>query len=185
MKKISILTFVFFLLFIENALAHTGLGSSFPEDGAVIKEELQTITLTFETKIEQGSLFKLENSVGESLPVENITLSENQLTGNLLDSLENGEYRIIWNIIGADGHPVDGALSFSVDKVAEEPSVDDDPAISEQTETKTEKAESQEKAEESNETEQNDGSSYTVPILVGVLAVIIAACIFWVVKRKK
>lgn len=56
------------------------------------------MTLTFETKIEQGSTFKLQNSNGETIPVENISLSENEIEGNFSNPLENGEYQLtnIW-----------------------------------------------------------------------------------------
>ena len=115
MKKLFLFTFIIFLAFANSALAHTGLESSTPQNGDVINEELQQITLTFEGKVEQGSKFELQNSTGESIPIENIALSENQIAGNFSNPLENGEYLVIWNIIGADGHPIEGEFSFSVD----------------------------------------------------------------------
>ena len=115
MKKIFLFTFIFFLAFVNNALAHTGLESSSPQNGDIINEELQQITLTFESKVEQGSTFELQNSDGKSIPVENISLSENQMVGNFSNPLENGEYQVTWKIIGADGHPLEGEFSFSVD----------------------------------------------------------------------
>ena len=75
--------------FVNNALAHTGLESSSPQNGDIVNEELQQITLTFEAKIEQGSTFELQNSNGDSIPVENISISENQMVGNFSNPLEN------------------------------------------------------------------------------------------------
>ncbi|KAA9028452.1 copper resistance CopC family protein [Niallia endozanthoxylica] len=187
LKKLSFLTLIlFFLMFVQNAMAHTGLESSFPEDGAVIKEEIQTITLTFETKIEQGSTFELVNSSGESIVVENISLAEKQMTGSLSNPLEGGEYQVNWNIIGADGHPVDGAIAFTVDIPASE--VPEEAGIEQAEETEeaetTEEAQSQSTIEEKNqEKQQNNSTSFYTPILLGIVIIIIS--FVWVMKRKK
>ena len=108
MKKLIPFLFLFFLSFVHNAFAHTGLESSLPQNGETITEELKQVTLTFESKIEQGSTLEVQNSSGEAIPIDNISLSDNQMTGNLLDSLQNGDYQVNWNIIGADGHPIEG-----------------------------------------------------------------------------
>ena len=115
MKKMIVFTFIFVLAFVNSALAHTGLETSSPQDGEVIKEELREISLTFETKIEQGSTFELKNSNGNSIVVDEIVLNENKMVGNFSNPLENGEYQVNWNIIGADGHPIEGEFSFSVE----------------------------------------------------------------------
>ena len=81
LKKLFLITFIFFLVVANNALAHTGLESSSPQDGEIINEKLQQVSLTFETKIEQSSTFQLQNSNGKTIPVENVSISENQLIG--------------------------------------------------------------------------------------------------------
>ncbi|WP_338448834.1 copper resistance protein CopC [Niallia oryzisoli] len=185
MKKTSFLTLIFFLLFVHNAMAHTGLESSFPQDGAVLKEEVQNITLTFESKIEQGSTFELVNSEGASIAVENIALAENQIEGNLSKPLENEDYKVNWSIIGADGHPIDGVVSFTVDVPAKDTPVEEKDETIEKKET-TEQAQSPAPVEENKQgTEQDNNSSYLVPVLIGILAIIIVISFAFMMKRKK
>lgn len=185
MKKILFITLILSLLFVQNAFAHTGLESSFPQDGAVLTEEVKTITLTFESKIEQGSTFELKNSAGESIPVENILLSENEVSGNIINPLENGEYQVNWSIIGADGHPIDGVVSFSVEVPVSETPVEQDGEEIEQEGT-ADDVKLQEKVEDnSQKTEQTKSSSTIIPVLIGILAVIIVVSFVWITKRKK
>ena len=51
-----------------------------------------------------------------------------------LQPLENGDYKVEWKIIGADGHPIEGDFSFSVNVPVTEDSCE------EQIETQEEKA---------------------------------------------
>jgi len=187
-KKLFLFTFIFFLAFVNSALAHTGLESSSPQNGDVINEEFQQITLTFEGKVEQGSKFELQNSTGESIPIENIALSENEIIGNFSNPLENGEYLVNWKIIGADGHPIEGEFSFSVDvPVTEAPA-------KEQVKTQ-EDIQPQPKMEEKevdtvNETkdeqiQQSKMPSYVIPTIIGILMVIVVGSFLLILKRKK
>lgn len=188
MKRLVLFSLVFFLLFSSKTLAHTGLETSSPQDGEIITETLEQITLTFETKIEQGSTFELNNSLGETIAVDNITLSENQLNGQLAKPLENGEYKIQWKIIGADGHPIDGVLNFSVNlPMSEETPAEQKPESSEKELeylSQDEELETEEnriiKAEEQEEKE----TSYLVPSIIGIL-VLIAIISLFMMKRKK
>ena len=199
-KKLFLFTFILFLAFANSALAHTGLESSTPQNGDIVNEELKQITLTFEGKVEQSSTFELQNSTGESIPVENISLSENQIVGNLSNPLENGEYQVNWNIIGADGHPIEGEFSFSVDvpvtgAPAEEPtetSTDDQVETQEEAQEgtieqsnvdETEVDTTNEASEE--EFEQNESSSNVMPIIIGILIVIVIGSFLFMKKRKK
>ncbi|MEK3992952.1 MULTISPECIES: copper resistance protein CopC [Robertmurraya] len=186
LKKLSLLTIIFFIGFVNNTFAHTGLESSIPQNGQVIKEELKQITLNFETKVEQNSTFELKYSNGDTIPVENITLSEFQMVGSLINPLENGTYQINWKIIGADGHPIEGELSFSVDvpvsetapENTEEPqSQPDDAANTENTETRIET--------EQEDVQQNKLPSYVIPSIIGILIVIVIGSFLLILKRKK
>ena len=112
MKKIVLIIFAFMFVFTNNALAHTGLDTSFPENGGVVTEELREISLTFEGKIEQGSTLEVSDSNGQSIPVEDTLIEDTQMTGTLPNALVNGDYTVVWNIIGADGHPIQEEFSF-------------------------------------------------------------------------
>ena len=179
MKKILVVSFILFLSLVNSALAHTGLESSTPTNGEILNEELQQITLTFETKVEQGSTFQLQNSNGESISVENLSLSENQLVGGLSDPLTNGEYTVNWKIIGSDGHAVEGEYSFTVElPVTQAPA-------KEPNKTQEEKQEVPVNEVNDEEIQQNDMPTYVIPTIIGVLIVIVVVCFLWIIKRKK
>ncbi|TQR20071.1 copper resistance CopC family protein [Psychrobacillus vulpis] len=177
MKKIILIAFVFMLSFANSAFAHTGLESSSPANGEVIKEELSEITLTFEGKIEQSSTFELKNSNGESIPVENISINEGQMVGALSNPLENGNYEVVWSIIGADGHPIEGNIPFTVEVAAAETPVEDKVVEEENTvETPV--------TEQAKQAEEVQSSTNIVPIIVIALIAIIVGVFFWL-RRKK
>ena len=199
MKKIFLFSFILLFSFVGNAFAHTGLESSTPQDGQIITEELQEITLTFEGKIENSSTFTLQNSTGEEISAE-ISLAENQMFGKLSNPLENGKYQVHWSIIGADGHPIEGNVSFSVElpvtgAPAEEPtetSTDDQVETQEEAQEGTIEQSNVDESEvdttnEANkeEIEQNESSSNVMPIIIGILIVIVIGSFLFMMKRKK
>ena len=182
MKKLVLITFAFMFVFTNNALAHTGLETSSPENGGVVTEEVREIALTYEGKIEQGGTLEVSNSNGQSIPVEDISIEDTQMTGTFTNALENGDYTVVWNIIGADGHPIAGELSFTVDvPVSETPAENEDEANSQdvnQDETPLENV------GDTKTNEQSQLPSYLIPVIVIVLIAIIVG-IFVGLRRKK
>lgn len=176
MKKIIVLAFVFMLTFASNAFAHTGLESSTPSNGQVIQEELKDITLTFEGKIEQGSSFEVRSTDGATISVDNISINDGQMTGTLSNALENGDYEVIWNIVGADGHPIEGSIPFTVEVATATTPVDED--IVEDAETIA--APSTDQAEQVDEVQT---TSDKITIVIIALIVVVVAAFFWL-RRK-
>ncbi|MBT2701386.1 copper resistance protein CopC [Bacillus sp. ISL-40] len=180
-KKSLLFTFLIFLTFINNAFAHTGLESSSPQDGEIVKEDLQEITLSFETKVEQSSTFQIINSNGKSIPVENISLNNNKIVGSLQNQLENGSYKVEWNIIGADGHPIKGGFSFSVQVPNKQTQIGQDQAL-----VKQPKQDEIKKANEVNKKyEQKKLPSYVIPSVIVVLIIIVIWSFLLLMRRKK
>ena len=187
-KKLFLFTFILFLAFANSALAHTGLESSTPQNGDIVNEELKQITLTFEGKVEQGSTFELQNSTGQSIPLENISLSENQIVGNFANPLENGEYLVNWKVIGADGHPIEGEFSFSVDVPVTEAPAEEQVETQEETQpqAKVEEKEVDTVNEAKDEQiQQSKMPSYVIPTIIGILMVIVVGSFLLILKRKK
>lgn len=181
MKKILWMTIVFVLLFSNSALAHTGLESSTPAQGSTVTEKLNEITLTFLTKIEETSSFTLTNSSNEAMKIEGITVNDKIMTGNVTESLENGEYQINWKIIGADGHPIDGVIDFTLQAPEEVKAVE--PAtepidVVEPIESSTEEMET------TVEAEKVESSNSTVGIII-VLVIIVGLAAWWMSRRNK
>ncbi|WP_102346163.1 copper resistance CopC family protein [Bacillus sp. Marseille-P3661] len=200
MNKVLLFTCVFFLAFVHNSFAHTGLESSSPQNGEVIKEKLNQIALTFETKIEQGSTFELINSVGNTFDVEEIVINENTMVGQLANPLENGQYHVNWDIIGADGHPIEGEFSFAVQLPITETNADEQVNPEEETQTPANDEETQKdivkdpeketqedtvNEETESETESTEKPSNIIPILIGLLIILVVGSFIIILKRKK
>lgn len=189
--NILVCTIIFLFALENNALAHTGLESSIPSEGEVITETLEQVTLTFETKVEQSSSFKVQNSKGELIPLKGISISENQMMGNFEKPLENSEYQLIWEIIGADGHPINGEFSFSVD-VPNSESVEDNEQSNPQVEEQKQDATTSDVKEEENReiasseaVQQNKMPSYVIPSIIGLLALIVIGSFILLGKKKR
>ena len=110
-----LLLFVFVLVFSNQALAHTSLQESSPKDSEIVTEPIQELRLVFGTKVEQISKIRVANLEGESITLGNLVVEEDEMWATFLQPLENGNYDVKWTIVGADGHPIEGAFSFSVD----------------------------------------------------------------------
>lgn len=183
MKKIIIATLACLFLFGGQAFAHTGLESSNPTNGSVVSEALKEITLTFESKIEQTSSFELVNANNEKVHVTNLTVSENVMTGTIDESIENGAYKILWKIIGVDGHLINGEIPFTLDapvveETQEEISAPD--AESEVLETPKEETPKEEATAVESKEDSNNG-------LIGVIiaiVVVLAGSVWWMSRRK-
>ncbi|WP_084783367.1 copper resistance CopC family protein [Bacillus dakarensis] len=178
----------------NSAFAHSHVTGTIPADGEVVTEEVNEIVLNFDGQIEQGSFIDVTTSEGQEVEIQEIIIGEGTLTGTVAEPLPNDEYEVNWNIISADGHPLEGGFSFTVnapvpENVEEEtvePTEAAEPATEDQEEAPTEKAN---EVEESNEVEEannaEEASSSTTVLLIVVLVVIAAGSFFFVRKRKK
>ncbi|MDZ5474177.1 copper resistance protein CopC [Bacillus sp. 31A1R] len=184
MRKLLLFTFTF-LVFVNNAFAHTGIKSSSPQDKEIIHEELKEVTITFDTKLEQNSVFELQKSDGSSVPVEKYLLSENKMVAAFSNPLDNGEYQVTWKIIGADGHPIDGVFSFTVDLPTIKESTEKQEEIK-MTGSKLEEKETEKVAESTDLTQQQKKlPSYLIPSILGVLLVVVVGSFLMILRRKK
>lgn len=158
-----------------TAFAHSNLGGSTPADGEVVTAPLEEIILNFDGKIEEGSYFDLQNTTGTNVDVEEFIIGEGTLTGTLVEALPNDEYTVNWSIISADGHPLEGTFSFTMNTPIPEPVVEEEPAEQPITE-EAPGAEEQPSAKE-------ESSSSTFVIVLAVI--IIAAAGLLLARRKK
>ncbi len=188
LKKFLTISFLFLFSFANSAFAHTHIESSSPQNGEVLTEQLNEITLTFEGKIEQSSSFTLQKADGEAVQVDSVTVSDNVLIGSLSTPLENGEYSINWSIIGADGHVIQGEVPFTVDIPDAETTDNTSDAKANNTDVNvstegTDAAAEQELAVD--EPVEDTSSSYLAPTLIGVLILIVIGSFIFIAKRKQ
>lgn len=180
LKKILLATFACLFLFGNQALAHTGLESSNPANGSTVTEQLNEITLSFESKIEQTSSFELKNANNEVFPINNLIVSESSMTGSV-DQLNNGDYTIAWKIIGADGHPIQGEVAFTLNA----PIADDTTVEEEVTETEVDVTNEPETTSIApTPTETKESSNTGMISIIVVLVLLLAGSAWWMSRRK-
>ena len=98
-----------------SAFAHSHVSGTNPADGEVVTEPLQEITIEFDGGIEQGSFIDVTTTSGEEIDVQDIIIGDGVLTGTLAEPLQNDVYQVNWSIISADGHPLEGEFTFTVE----------------------------------------------------------------------
>lgn len=185
-KKLFLITFILFMVSVNYAFGHTGLESSSPQAGEVIEAETNEIKMTFETKIEQGSTFELTNANGNAISIENINLSNNQMVGSLSNNLANGDYKVNWKIIGADGHPIEGEFSFTVNApTVVDPTEKNEDGSQKNAEEAKEDLESLNEEEAQTEQEQTKTKTNWIPSLIGVLIIAVIGSFLWIMRKGK
>lgn len=96
------------------ASAHTELLGSDPEQGSVLPSAPRTATLRFNEPIRVvAEAVTLLTAEGAELP-STATSVDTEVQVDLPGALAPGTYTLGWRVISADGHPVTGALVFSV-----------------------------------------------------------------------
>ncbi|MCS0542779.1 copper resistance protein CopC, partial [Aeromonas veronii] len=190
MKRIfTVATAIFLVLTISNSVfAHSHLEGSNPSDGETITEPITEIVLEFDGKIEQGSFIEVATTSGQAVELQDIIIGEGILTGTVSEPLSNDDYHVNWSILSADGHPLEGEFSFTVnapvteteEEVAEEPSETPE----EVEDTTDEEKQSNESQEEVSSDEVKEESSFTTVILIALLIVIIGGGIFLFTKKR-
>jgi hypothetical protein len=102
------------VLFSGVAAAHTRLSASVPAENSVADSPVTEIVLDFNTSIEPVSRITVTSESGKEVPLQEVQVSGERLTGKLAEPLPNGAYTVSWKIIGADGHAVNGSYAFAV-----------------------------------------------------------------------
>lgn len=113
-----------------------------------------------------------------SFEFDSIAIEGDTMNGIFSETLENGSYRILWNIIGEDGHPIEGEIAFGVTVEEEEA-----PVAAETAEEPAE--ESAAPSEEVAEQQPEEGGNLLVTILLVAAAVLVVYGIFKLLKKKK
>ncbi|QED48009.1 copper resistance CopC family protein [Cytobacillus dafuensis] len=166
-----------------SAFAHSHIGGSNPADGEVVTEPLKEIVLEFDGKIEQGSYIDVKTTEGKAIKLQDIIIGDGTLTGTVVEPLPNDEYQVNWSIISADGHPLEGEFSFTVNAPVPESVEEVTKEPSETTKSVEKSTEDHEKAASADK-EEKESSSMSA-ILIVLLVIIVAGGFFLLTKRKK
>ncbi|HEY7300092.1 MAG TPA: copper resistance protein CopC [Xanthobacteraceae bacterium] len=99
------------LVGVTGALAHASLIRAEPADGAVVAEPPRALKLIFNEPV-APTIIRLVGPNGER--IEPPFATQNSLVTITPPVLAKGTHTLTWRVVSADGHPVGGALVFSV-----------------------------------------------------------------------
>lgn len=98
-----------------TAQAHSELITSNPKDGATLKAAPATITFTFSEGIAPTyAVMTLRVGTREVATLETV-VRDDRISAGIPPALHgNGDWRVAYRIVSADGHPVTGKVAFMV-----------------------------------------------------------------------
>ncbi|HEY8393815.1 MAG TPA: copper resistance protein CopC [Thermaerobacter sp.] len=109
------LAFMLVVAWARPVAAHASLERSFPADGAVLEEPPDRVELVFSEPVEAAvSKVTLERAGGEPVELGELQSEGTTLRADVAGELEPGEYVLNYRVLSADGHPVEGKVSFQV-----------------------------------------------------------------------
>ncbi|MCP8937349.1 copper resistance protein CopC/CopD [Alsobacter sp. SYSU M60028] len=96
-----------------QADAHAVLLQSEPADGAVLAHRPDAVVFTFSEPV-ATSVIRLVDPQGQSRDAEGVAAADDSVRIRLPADDQLGTWLLSWRVVSADGHPVAGALAFSV-----------------------------------------------------------------------
>ncbi|WP_404452055.1 copper resistance protein CopC [Virgibacillus necropolis] len=179
---------LFSILAINEANAHSVLEEAKPKAGEQLTETINSIELTFSTKIENGSTLYLVDDKGKEIEPTSVELTDDVLEANFQDSLEPGSYRVNWKVVGADGHLIENQYSFSI-AVSENKGPEDNTTQTEDDEIETEQrnkdAEQQKSSNKQTKIDNERTSLVSGIIIFLIIAGLVLLCWMLFSKRQK
>ena len=116
--RVALLAAVLLLFLPSSALAHLGLRSSTPRSGASLTTIPREIRLSFSQAVDRAvAQVRLLGANGVVIPLSDLRNhpdSADVLLTDIRQALSAGDYRIEWQVIGKDGHPVRGTIPFVI-----------------------------------------------------------------------
>jgi len=120
-KRLVLIVLGALLVFLPetNAFAHAELKSSNPVEGSTLEAMPSTILVTFNENLlnlesEQVNTLALLDGNGEDVSLSEITIDKATISAEVSVNsfVLPGEYRIIYRVVSADGHPIEGEVPF-------------------------------------------------------------------------
>ena len=153
------------LLGAGQAVAHSQLVSTMPADGAILNEPPQSVVLTFdEALIPEVDSISINDDVGTVVASHAVEPVGSTLTVPWPAGLPDGVYQVAYRVVSGDGHPVIGAISFTVGMASAAPSESDPGA-----ETAA----------------GGDGGGLLLPVVVIALSIILLGAAVAIVRRRR
>ncbi|MEN0643223.1 copper resistance protein CopC [Alkalicoccobacillus gibsonii] len=171
-KVVSLALLVGLLIGVSPSVtyAHSHFESSVPEEGQTVEEAVETIELSFDGGIEQASEVQVFTADGEEIETTAVNVNSPNIEVELSEPLANGDYRVAYNVLSADTHPVEGEFTFSVE--AEEAIVEEDTEDEATTEEEVTDTEEQDTNVADEQQEDSEESSNSIIWIIGAVLVV-------------
>lgn len=101
------------------AAAHTDLVESSPADGAQLDEPPTEVLLTFEGEVSEDSGFTVTDADGNEVGsgALDLDVADRNVLRGAVTITDDGTYTVAYTIVGEDGDPIEGEVSFTVGEV--------------------------------------------------------------------
>lgn len=110
----GVLALVGLLLAAAPASAHASLVSTDPTEGQVLAAAPDEATFTFDEPVRlQSGGVRVFDATGRELDSDARSV-DTRLVVDLPDGMDEGTFVVAWRVVSNDGHPIGGALTFSV-----------------------------------------------------------------------
>jgi methionine-rich copper-binding protein CopC len=99
---------------VAPAWAHAQMLRSDPADGSTVTAPLREVTLVFNEVI-QGDFSTVVITDPDGVRVNGGPLrAVDKTVHQPTSALRSGDYRVVWRVVSADGHPIQGQFRFTV-----------------------------------------------------------------------
>jgi methionine-rich copper-binding protein CopC len=100
------------------AVAHSDLESSDPQDGATLASAPAAIVFVFNEEIlPEGNAVTLTDVAADvRLPLGPVDVDGDTVSVTWPESSPAGEFRAAYRVVSADGHPINGTITFTVEQ---------------------------------------------------------------------
>ena len=116
----GLVTLLFVVCFASGASAHASLVSAEPADGSVLATAPETVQLQFNEPV-TPAVISLIDASGKTRSDVVVHAIDQTITMMLPADLPRGTQVVSYRIVSADGHPVGGALVFSIGEMTVSP----------------------------------------------------------------
>ncbi|WP_262849628.1 copper resistance CopC family protein [Mumia quercus] len=158
--------------------AHSALVDSTPREGQTLTAAPTTIELTYSEDVQEIGAFVALRDADDAVVAElEPRISGAVVTAQVPTTLAAGRYSVVWRVVSSDGHPIQGAIPFSVEGAAPSPT----PTPSPETTAPPAKADQTDAASEEDD---SDGTPVLVVALAAVAAVVALGTAALVARRR-
>lgn len=102
------------LVGVLPAYAHASLVSTNPADGATVRTLPTEMSATFSENLGTPAYLVVTASNGDDVTNGEPTVLDDAVSVPLKDPGIRGEYSVSYRVVSADGHPIEGTLTFTV-----------------------------------------------------------------------